>query len=130
MRLISLTLAALLPGAALAQAGDTPAEAPRTLEYALHEDGRLVGAPTIRLEVGRTAALSVSGNYSLRVRIDRAQSAGGAPAYLVRSSLYRPAEPRWALVAQPSLTVLPGEQGALDVSTADGNRLSIGVTVR
>ena len=130
MRLISLALAAVLPSAALAQTGDVPAEASRTLEYALHEDGRLVGAPTIRLEVGRTAALSVSGAYSLRVRIDRAEGAGGAPAYLVRSSLYRPAEPRWALVAQPSLTVREGEPAALDFATLDGNRLSIGVTIR
>ena len=129
MRLVSLALAAVLPGAALAQVGDAPAEAPRTLEYALHEDGRLVGAPTIRLEVGRTAALSVSGAYSLRVRIDRAEGAG-TPAYLVRSSLYRPAEPRWALVAQPSLTVREGEPAALDFATVDGNRLSIGVTIR
>jgi hypothetical protein len=122
------TLAALPAAAALAQTG-APTEAPATVEIELREGDQLVGAPTLRLQVDRPAAVSV-GSYSLRIRVARAPAAAdGASPYVIRSSLYR-SDSGWALVASPVLTVAQGGQARLDFAGSDGRALSMAVTLR
>ena len=138
MKLLLIALVAATPIAANAQnravlsyaavsTGSAPTEPTRIVEYAVHENGRLIAAPVLDLEEGLATAVS-AGGYALRIRVDRAES--GTLAYVVRSSLYRPAEPEWTLMARPEMTVTPGEPTTLNVATPQGSRLSIRVTVR
>ena len=140
MKLFVIALIAALPIAAQAQnrnallaytsisTPSSPTEQTHTLVYSVHENGRLVGAPTLELEEGLTTAVT-AGRYALRVRVDRAAAPGGH-AFVVRSSLYRPAEPEWQLVARPELTVAPGQPATLQVATPQGDRVSIRVTMQ
>ena len=115
-------------GAAAAQVGGAPA-ATRTIEVELREEGRLVGTPSVRVQVGRSTALAV-GDYAMRLRMDRAIASGDGPApFVVRSSVYR-ADGGWARVALPAVIVVEGEQAQLDFAGSDGRDLSLAVLVR
>ena len=131
MKLITsvlLVLAAAAGRPATAQIAQVADDA-RTVEVELREGDRVVAAPTLRVQVGRPAAVAV-GPYSLRLRMDRGSAPDGSPApYLIRSSLYR-AEGGWALVAQPAGTVLEGELTRLSITGPDGRNLSLAVLVR
>ena len=124
-----LLAAALLGGsgaaAQIAQVDDNA----RTIEVELREGGEVVAAPTLRVQIGRSAAVAV-GNDSLRLRMDRGTAVEGGPTpFLIRSSLYR-AEGGWALVASPAATVVEGEQTRLHIAGRDGRDLSLAVLVR
>jgi len=123
---IVIAAAAALPASALAQsaAAEEPA---RTIAFELREGGTVVAAPTVRVQLGRPAALSI-GEYSLRLRMVRADAAEGAP-YVIRSSLYR-SEGGWALVASPTLTVAEGQQASARFAGSDGTELSLAVSLR
>ena len=126
MRLTSILCAALLlPASAATGQGTLPAETARTVLYELREGNRLVGAPSLPLQIGRTAAVSIGGAYALRLRVDRAAPDGGAPAYLVRSSLSRADDGE--RLATPDITVVEGLPTRVDLAARD---LSIGVTIR
>lgn len=115
-------------GAAAAQTAD-PRGADRMLEIELREDGQLVATPSVRIQAGRPAAVSV-GPYSLRFRVDRAAPGAGGPApWVIRSSLYR-AEGGWTRLASPVLTVAEGEQASADFAGSDGSDMSLAVLVR
>ena len=101
----------------------------RTIEVELSEGGEIVAAPTLRVQIGRPAAVAV-GNYSLRLRMDRGTAVEGGPTpFLIRSSLYR-AEGGWALVASPAVTVVAGEQTRLSIGGRPGPDLSLALLVR
>ena len=115
-------------GAAPAQTAEVQDTA-RTIEFEISEGGQVVASPTLRIQIGRPAAVSV-GAYSLRLRMDRAAAPDGAPApYLIRSSLYRSGG-NGTLLASPSVTVAQGEQARLRFSGSDGSDLSLAVLVR
>lgn len=116
--------AAMVGGAAVAQTAEAEDTA-RTVEVELREGNRLVATPTVRVELGRPAAVSV-GDYSLRFRMDRADGEG---PYVIRSSLYR-SDGGWARVTAPTLTVLQGERARARFAGGDGAQLSLAVTVR
>ena len=99
-------------------------QATRTLEVELHEDGQLVATPSVRVTLGRPAAVTMGG-YSLRFRLE--QASGGD--YVIRSSLYR-SEGGWTRLAAPTLTVAEGEQARARFAAADGSDLSLAVLVR
>ena len=121
-------IALLAAGSATAQVGDVPT-ATRTIHVELREEGRLVGTPSVRVQVGRSAALSV-GDYAMRVRMDRAIASGDGPApFVVRSSLYR-ADGGWSRLSLPDVTVAEGQQAHLDFAGSDGRDLSLAVLVR
>lgn len=131
MRLTSILCAALLLPASAAT-GQSPlttqssaVETARTVHYELREGNRLVGAPSLPLQIGRTTAVSIGGAYALRLRVDRAAPDGGAPAYLVRSSLARAANGERLFT--PDITVVEGLPTRIDLAALD---LSIGVTIR
>ncbi|WP_129791884.1 hypothetical protein [Sphingosinicella sp. CPCC 101087] len=124
-RLASSFLATLILAAGPLAAQPAP-EPARTIAFELREGGRLVAAPSITVQMGRPAAVSV-GEYSLRLRVTRA-TAGQGP-YLVRSSLYR-SDSGWTLVATPAVTVPEGEQAHLRFAGTDGSDLSLAVRVR
>ena len=128
-RLASIILGMLLGGsAAFAQTADGEDNS-RTVEFELREGGQIVAAPTLRVQIGRPAAVAV-GRYSLRLRMDRATSPDGAPApWLIRSSLYR-SDGGSTLVASPSITVVEGETARLRIAGRDGSDLSLAVLVR
>ena len=114
-------------GAGLAQTTEAP-DTSRTVQLELREGGQIVAAPTLRMQIGRSTAVA-SGNYSFRVRMERAAAPDGANApYVVRSSLYR--SDSGALVGTPAVTVLQGEQGRLRFAGSDGRDLSLAVLVR
>ena len=127
MRLLAI-LGLVTASAAAAQTTAPPDDA-RTVEFELREDGEVVAAPSLRMQVGRTTAVAV-GAYSLRLRMDRGTAADGGPApYLIRSSLYR-SEGGWTLVASPSVTVVQGETARLRIAGQGGRDLSLAVLVR
>jgi hypothetical protein len=78
----------------------------------------------VRVQLGRPAAVS-AGDYSLRLRMDRADGAG---PYVIRSQLYRSAG-GWTLVASPAVTVSEGEPARLRFSDADGRAMSLAVVI-
>jgi len=107
---------------------NAPTEPTRTLIYSVYENGRLVAAPVLELEEGITSAVP-AGRYALRVRIDRATSPDGE-TYVVRSSVHRPLQLNWALIARPELTVARRQSAMLSVTTPDGDRFSVHVELR
>ena len=127
MRRWSGVAAAMLAGgAALAQTAEPQDN--RTVDLELREGGQLVAAPTLQMRVGRPTAVAV-GNYSFRVRMERAIAPDGATApYVIRSSLYR--ADSGSLVASPAVTVVPGEQARTRFAGSDGRDLSLAVMVR
>jgi len=118
-----LGAAALLAAAATARAA--PEDSARTVEVELHEDGQLVATPSVRVQIGRPAAVTMGG-YSLRFRMDQAVAEG---PYVIRSSLYR-SEGGWTRVAAPTLTVEQGEQARARFAGNDGSDMSLAVLVR
>ncbi|MGZ8311463.1 MAG: hypothetical protein ACXWUP_03040 [Allosphingosinicella sp.] len=121
--------AALLAGhMAVAQTAPT-ADPGRTVEFELREGNLLVAKPTLRVQLGRPAAIA-AGDYSLRLRMDRAAATDGSGPgpYVIRSQLYRSAG--WTLVATPAVTVAEGEQTRMHFSDSDGRDMSLAVMVR
>ena len=128
LRFFSLCGAAALlaAGQGLAQTA-TVADSARTVEFELSEGGQVVAAPTLRVTIGRMAAVSV-GNYSFRLRMDRATTAeGGNAPYVIRSSVYRN---DGGLLGSPAVTVVQGEQARMRFAGSDGSQLSLAVLVR
>lgn len=117
-------IASLASGAAFAQAVDESAS--RTIEMEFREGGQLIGSPSVTVQLGRTAAVSVAGHYSLRLKLVETE----ADAYLVRSTLYRPSASDWTPVAAPAVTVAEGESAQLSFAAADGSQLSLALLVR
>ena len=129
MRFMALCGAAVLLAGppALAQTVDVQ-DTSRTVELERSEGGQGVAAPTLRMRVGRPTAVAV-GNYSFRVRMERATTADGTPApYVIRSSLYR--SDSGSLVASPAVTVMEGQPASLRFAGSDGSQLSLAVLVR
>jgi hypothetical protein len=126
-RLHSLCLAAALCAGTGLSAQPAP-EAARTFDFELREDGRLVAAPSVTVQIGRPAAIS-AGAYALRMRVTRGTAAEGPAPYLIRSSLYR-SDGGGTLVASPALTVIPGQPAQIAFATRDGSDLSLAVVVR
>lgn len=105
-----LGLAALAGTALAAQPDAAPGGATRTIDLELRENGRLIGAPTLTVQIGRPTAVAVGGLYSMRLRIDAEPDTDGdgiAPL-VVRSSLFRPGDANWARVTAPAMTVVEG----------------------
>lgn len=133
--------ASILGLAALAGAGMAVAEKPvpapvdspvRTVDLELRENGRLVGAPTLTVQLGRPTAVAVGGLYSMRLRLDAEPDTDGdgiAPL-VVRSSLFRPGDANWARVTAPAMTVVEGMPARIRMAGADGSNLSLAVLVR
>lgn len=121
------TMAISAGGAALAQTAEV-AEASRTVVLELSEGGEVVAAPTLQMRIGRSTAVA-AGEYSFRVRMERAAAPDGAPApYVIRSSLYR--SDSGTLVASPAVTVIRGQPAELRFAGQDGRSLSLAVLVR
>jgi hypothetical protein len=119
-------LAVFASGAAVAlpPAG---ADAPRTVQFEVRQGGRLLGAPSVTLAPGRSAALSVGGVYALRMRLERATDTI-MPTYRVRSTLYR-ADGGGVLVAAPAVTLAEGEQARLRLDSGGGAPILFAVLV-
>ena len=129
MRFVSACGTAILFASAplLAQSVEVQ-DSSRTVELELSEGGEVVAAPTLQMRIGRPTAVAV-GNYSFRVRMERATAAEGMPApYVIRSSLYR--SDSGSLVASPAVTVVQGEQTRLRFTGNDGSQLSLAVMMR
>src|SRR5688572_2979573 len=123
--LVSLcAAAAMMAGPAFAQTAAP--DNSRTLEVELSEGGQVVAAPTLRVQVGRSTAVSV-GNYSFRLRMDRATAGDETAPYLIRSSVYRN---DGGLLASPAITVVQGEQARMRFTGNDGSQLSLAVMMR
>lgn|SRR5690606_10398148 len=126
-RIASLFCLALLGASgAMAQPPADP-DGPRTVELELRQGGRLLGAPSVTLAPGRSAAVSVGGVYALRLSLDRATDTI-MPTYRVRSRLYR-ADGGGDLVASPAVTLAEGEQARLRLVSPDGAPIMFAVLV-
>ena len=122
-----LAIAMAASGPAVAQTAEV-AEASRTVVLELSEGGEIVAAPTLQMRIGRPTAVA-AGDYSFRVRMERASTTDGASApYVIRSTLYR--ADSGALVASPAVTVVEGQQASLRFAGQDGRNLSLAVLVR
>jgi len=134
MRLAASILGlAALAGAGMAVAQSDSPEAPvRTVDLELRENGRLIGAPTLTVQIGRPTAVAVGGLYSMRLRLDvEADTDGdGIAPLVVRSSLFRPGDANWARVTAPTMTVIEGMPARIRMAGADGSNLSLAVLVR
>lgn len=125
-----LGLAALIgAGAAIAQSA-APETAPRTVELELREDGRLIGAPTLSMAVGRPTAVTVGGAYSMRLRLDAEPDTDGdgIADLVLRSTLFRPGDN--ARVTAPAMTLIEGMPARIRLAGVDGANLQLGVLVR
>lgn len=125
-----LGLAALIgAGAAIAQSA-APETAPRTVELELREDGRLIGAPTLSMAVGRPTAVTVGGAYSMRLRLDAEPDTDGdgIADLVLRSTLFRPGDN--ARVTAPAMTLIEGMPARVRLAGVDGANLQLGVLVR
>lgn len=126
----TLGLVALIgAGAAFAQTAAPTVQPARTVEFELREDGRLIGAPTLTVQVGRPTAVTVGGAYALRLRLDAEPDTDGdgiAP-FVIRSTLLRSGD--GARVTAPAMTVVQGMPARIRLASADGADLSIGVLV-
>jgi len=121
------TMAISAGGAAVAQTAAV-AEASRTVVLELSEGGEVVAAPTLQMRIGRSTAVA-AGEYSFRIRMERAESPEGVSApYVIRSTLYR--SDSGTLVASPAVTVIEGQQAQLSFAGQDGRALSLAVLVR
>lgn len=124
--LVSLCAAAAMAAApAFAQTAE-PQDNSRTLEVELSEGGQVVASPTLRVQIGRSTAVSV-GNYSFRLRMDRATAGDEAAPYVIRSSVYRN---DGGLLASPAVTVVQGERARLRFTGSDGSQLALAVMMR
>ena len=123
-RLVPLVCAAVIAAGAAIAPPAAAEETARTVEVELHEDGQLVATPSVRVEIGRPAAVTMGG-YSLRFRMERS----GERGYVIRSSLYR-SEGGWTRRAAPTLTVEQGEQARASFAASDGSDMSLAVLVR
>jgi predicted secreted protein len=117
--------AAIAAGPASAQTAG-PQDNSRTLEVELSEAGQVVASPTLRVQLGRMTAVSV-GNYSFRLRMDRATAGDETAPYVIRSSVYRN---DGGLLASPAVTVVQGERARLRFTGNDGSQLALAVMMR
>ena len=133
MRIAASILAlAALAGAGMAAAQSGAPGAVRTVDLELRENGRLIGAPTLTVQLGRPTAVAVGGVYSMRLRLDAEPDTDGdgiAPL-VVRSSLFRPGDANWARVTAPATTVVEGMPARIRLAGAVGSSLSLAVLGR
>jgi hypothetical protein len=130
MRTASVLAAALLaalPAAAGAEEtnGVNAAAAVRQVSVEVREGGKLVGASSVRLQLGRPAAISMDGPFAMRLRIDAAEGAG----FTVRPALTANGPDGWTPLRTPALTVTPGHPGKALVDRASGPPLEIAISV-
>jgi len=117
-------------GLATAVASSAPAPAPetasemRTVAFELREGERLVAAPSLTVQLGRPASLSIQG-FGLSLIVDRA-----GDDYFFSSGLYRSSGNGWTLLGHPSLTVAQGAPARLSFTGADGRTLTMAVEIR
>ena len=117
-------------GLAMAAAPSAPAPAPetanetRTIAFELREGDRLVATPSMTVQLGRPASLSIR-EYGLSLVVDRA-----GEDYFLSSGLYRSSGNGWTLLGHPSLTVTQGAPARLSFTGADGRTLSMAVEIR
>lgn len=126
MRRIMLGAAGLLALLALPAAaqGMIAAAENRNVVVEVREEGRLVATSSVRLQLGRPAAIAMNGPFAMRLRID-AQDAG----YTVRPHLTASGPGGWTALRSPSLTVAQGQQGRVTVERPGGPPLEIAVSV-
>jgi len=123
-----IAVALLGASAVAAQAPAADGDGPRTIELEVRQGGRLLGAPSVTLAPGRSAAVSVGGLYSLRLRLER-ETGTIMPTYRVRSTLYR-ADGEGDLIASPAVTLAEGEQARLRLDSHGGAPILFAVLVR
>lgn len=122
--IIGAALLAALPTLAQAQAVNAAAGA-RQVSVEVREAGKLVAASSVRLQLGRPAAISLNGPYAMRLRVDADASSG----YTVRPSLTANGPGGWTPLRSPSLTVSAGQPGKATVERPSGPPLEIAVSV-
>jgi len=117
-------------GLAAAAASSTPTPAPetatetRTIAVELREGERLVATPSLTVQLGRPASLSIE-DFGLSLVVDRS-----GDGYFLSSGLYRSAGNGWTLLGHPSLTVAEGTPARLSFTGADGRTLTMAVEIR
>jgi hypothetical protein len=122
--IIGAALLAALPTLAQAQAVNAAAGA-RQVSVEVREAGKLVAASSVRLQLGRPAAISLDGPYAMRLRVDADAGSG----YTVRPSLTANGPGGWTPLRSPPLTVPAGQPGKAMVERPSGPPLEIAVSV-
>jgi hypothetical protein len=97
----------------------------RQVSVEVREAGKLVAASSVRLQLGRPAAISLDGPYAMRLRVDADAGSG----YTVRPSLTANGPSGWTPLRSPSLTVSGGQPGKAMVERPSGPPLEIAVSV-
>jgi hypothetical protein len=127
--IIGAALLAALPTIAQAQTdqplGVNAAAGARQVSVEVREAGKLVAASSVRLQLGRPAAISLDGPYAMRLRVDADAGSG----YTVRPSLTANGPSGWTPLRSPSLTVSGGQPGKAMVERPSGPPLEIAVSV-
>ena len=121
--ILGLGLAAAAASSAPAPAPETASET-RTIAVELREGERLVATPSLTVQLGRPASLSIE-DFGLSLVVDRA-----GDGYFLSSGLYRSSGNGWTLLGQPSLTVTQGAPARLSFTGSDGRTLSMAVEIR
>lgn len=123
--LLTILLAANLPLATAAAQEAAPAGA-RQVALELRENGQIVAASNVRLQLGRPAAISVRGPYTLRLRVDAAEGQGG---YTVRPNLHADGPGGWTRLETQPILVAHGARTLARVARPSGPPLELAVSV-
>jgi hypothetical protein len=121
--ILGLGLAAAAASSAPAPAPETASET-RTVAFELREGDRVVATPSLTVQLGRPASLSIQ-HFGLSLVVDRA-----GDGYFLSSGLYRSSGNGWTLLGHPSLTVTQGAPARLSFTAADGSALTMAVEIR
>ena len=121
--ILGLGLATTIASSAPAPAPETASET-RTIAFELREGERLVATPSLTVQLGRPAALSIR-EFGLSLVVDRV-----GDTYFISSGLYRSSGNGWTLLGHPSLTVTQDAPARLSFTGADGSALSMAVEIR
>jgi hypothetical protein len=122
--IIGASLLAAFATSAQAQ-GVAAAAGARQVSVEVREAGKLVAASSVRLQLGRPAAISLEGPFAMRLRIDADEASG----YTVRPSLTANGPAGWTPLRSPALTVTAGQPGKALVERPSGPPLEIAVSV-
>lgn len=96
----------------------------RDVALELRENGRVVASSNVRVQLGRPAALAISGPFTMRLRVDAVPE-----GYAVRPHVHAEGPAGWTRLPAPVLTVAAGEQARATLARPAGPPLEIAVQV-
>lgn len=126
--IIAAAMLAALPATAAGQPaagqGVTAAADARQVSVEVREAGRVVAASSVKLQLGRPAAISMEGPYAMRLRVDAAET-----GYTIRPNLTANGPSGWTPLRTPSFSVSAGQSGKALVERPSGPPIELAIKI-